>query len=92
MTIALIGKEDSVRASARVGLVSSGSSEALAEAVAQAGHEATVFSSWDQLAEARANGPLDVVFCHEALAGDVPATVDAPILAIGASTLSLIHI
>jgi len=86
MTIALIGKEDSVRAAARVGLVSSGSSEALAEAVAQAGHEATVYSSWTELAEDQANGPLDVVFCHEALAGDVPATVEAPILAIGEGT------
>jgi len=86
MTIALIGNENSVRATARVGLVSPQGSDELTTAVEQAGHEAVTYASWDELVRSAVEQPVDVIFCHESLAGDVPADVAAPVLSVGDDT------
>ena len=78
MTIALIGNENSVRATARIGLVSPQGSDELTTAVEQAGHEAVSYTSWNALVEGSVEQPVDVIFCDEAMAADVPAGVTVP--------------
>ncbi|MFN3243017.1 MAG: sigma-54-dependent transcriptional regulator [Planctomycetota bacterium] len=82
MTIALIGNENSVRATARIGLVSPQGSDELTTAVEQAGHEAVPYTSWNALVEGSVEQPVDVIFCHEAMAADVPAGVTVPVLRV----------
>ena len=86
MTIALIGNENSVRATARIGLVLRQDSDQLTTAVEQAGHEAVAYSSWNELVDGSVERPVDVIFCHEALAADVPAGVTAPVLRVDDGT------
>ena len=65
MTIALIIKEDSIRATARVGLVSPEGSEQFASTIEHVGQEVVACSSWSELMTKASAGALDIVFCHE---------------------------
>ena len=82
MTIALIGKEDSVRAAARIGLVSPQGAEGFSQRVEQAGHQLTTASDWSQLVQSSTAQPVDVVFCHHTMTAAVPAGFRAPVLCV----------
>ena len=84
MTIALIGNEGLVSVAARIGLVAPAGADGLSLLADQAGHQVTVSETWEELLTAVGETPLDVVFCHESLAGDVPAGFVAPVLSVGA--------
>ncbi|MFT4513462.1 MAG: DNA-binding NtrC family response regulator [Planctomycetota bacterium] len=80
MTIALIVTEDSVRATARVGLVSPEGSELLAATIEHVGHEVVACSSWSELMKRASEGALDIVFCHESNLDAMPSECNAPVL------------
>ncbi len=80
MTIALIIKEDSIRATARVGLVSPEGSEQFASTIEHVGHEVVACSSWSELMTKASEGALDIVFCHESCFEDMPSDCGAPVL------------
>ena len=80
MTIALIVTEDSVRASARVGLVSPEGSEHLATTIERGGHEVTACSSWNELLTQASERELDIVFCHESCIDAMPSECSVPVL------------
>ena len=61
MTIALIGREDSIRAHARVGLVALTGSDGLATSIASSGNEALACASWDELIEHARQSAVDLV-------------------------------
>ena len=82
MTTALIGREDSVRAHARVGLVSRQGFSELAEAVAQAGHEAVACASWSELCDEARTAPVDIVLCHEPCLEDLPGEWATPVVRV----------
>ena len=83
MTMALIGKEDSIRASARVAVVSPSACAELTDAVVAAGHEVETYASWGVWSEQATATAADLVFCDEALVDQIPAGVTAPVLRIG---------
>ena len=80
MTIAIIGTQDSVRARARVGLVSPQGSEQLAASIEHGGHEAVCCTSWAELAQQADLGTLDLVLCHESWVCQKPAQLQVPVL------------
>ncbi|MFT7534799.1 MAG: DNA-binding NtrC family response regulator [Hyphomicrobiaceae bacterium] len=80
MTIAFIVTEDSVRATARVGLVSPEGSEQLADTITHVGHEVVACSSWSELTSRASEGALDLVFCHESCLDAMPIECIAPVL------------
>lgn len=82
MTIALIGKEDSIRAAARIGLVSPQGAEGFNHRVERAGHQLTTASDWSEMLESAIAQPVDVVFCHHSMRGGVPAGFRAPVLCV----------
>lgn len=83
MTIALIGTEDSIRATARVGLVSPQANEDLAVSITHYGHEAVSTTSWQDLGEQAEGSTLDVVFCDESLVKDMPESFAVPVISLG---------
>ena len=85
MTMALIGKEDSIRATAQVAFVSPGACAELADAVVAAGHEVRTYASWAEYSERAAADATDLVFCDVSVEGDVPAGLEAPVLRVDAS-------
>ena len=85
MTMALIGKEDSIRATAQVAFVSPGACAELADAVVAAGHEVRTYASWAEWSERAAADATDLVFCDVSVEGDVPAGLEAPVLRVDAS-------
>lgn len=85
MTMALIGKEDSVRAPARVVLVSPGGCAELADAVVAAGHEVCVYASWSEWSSTPGAEPIDLAFCDVSLVDEIPAAVTAPVLRVDAA-------
>jgi DNA-binding NtrC family response regulator len=80
MTIALIGKEDSVRVTARVGLVSPQATEELAVSITHVGHEAISCASWQELIEYQESNAIDLVFCHESFVKDMPDSCNVPVI------------
>lgn len=84
MTIALIGTEDSVRATARVGLVSPQASDELAVSITHVGHEAISCTNWEELTEHAEHESLDLVFCHESCVDSMPAEFGVPVIRIEA--------
>ena len=80
MTIALIVTEDSIRATARVGLVSPEGSEQLAATIERMGHEVMACSSWAELMTQASEGALDIVFCHESCLGAMPSECQVPVM------------
>lgn len=90
MTIALIGKENSDCATARVGVVTSRGDTELTDQVSNAGASYEVFEDWSGLLEASACQPFDMVFCRESVTAAAPAGFTAPILCVsdGASPSS----
>ena len=80
MNIALIDKENSVRVSARIGLVSPKGCEGLVASVAGTGHETIVCESWGSLAQQTDVDALDIVFCHESCQASMPTHLTVPVL------------
>ena len=80
MNIALIDKENSVRVTARIGLVSPQGCKGLMASVANTGHETTACESWDALAQQADIEALDIVFCHESCIASMPNTLTVPVL------------
>ncbi len=80
MTIALIGTEDSVRATARVGLVSPQANEELAVSITHVGHETISCTDWNELEERAQSESLDLVFCHESCIESMPAEWSVPVI------------
>lgn len=80
MTIALIGTEDSVRATARVGLVSPQANEELAVRITHVGHEMISCTDWNELEERAKNEALDLVFCHESCVESMPTDWSVPVV------------
>lgn len=85
MTMALIGKEDSVRVTARVVLVSPLACTELVDAVVAAGHEVHAYTSWREWSEREPTDTMDLVFCDDSLVGELPAGVEAPVVRMDAS-------
>jgi len=80
MTIALIGTENSVRATARVGLVTPEGREQLVASIEHVGHQAVACRSWDELTEQADSGAFDIVFCHESCLDGKPELWSVPVL------------
>jgi DNA-binding NtrC family response regulator len=80
MTMALNVTKDSIRATARVGLVSPQGSEQFASTIEHLGHEVVTCSSWSDLMTKASEGALDLVFCHESCLDAMPSACGTPAL------------
>ena len=80
MNIALIDKENPVRVSARVGLVSPQGCEGLVASIASTGHETMACESWGALAQQADIVALDIVLCHQSCIASMPSKLTVPVL------------
>ncbi|MFK7739401.1 MAG: sigma-54-dependent transcriptional regulator [Planctomycetota bacterium] len=81
MTIALIGKENVTRTSARVALVSVRGSDFISE-IERGRHEAIYFDTWQQFEQREGAGTFDLVLCDEDVRSDVPDRIGQPVICV----------
>ncbi|MFO1076491.1 MAG: sigma 54-interacting transcriptional regulator [Planctomycetota bacterium] len=87
MTTALIGHPGTRTGKARVAIVARQLAGELTEHLSRQKLDGGEFTSWEELATARAGGePYDLVLYDDAMAGDVPADLDAPAILVSERT------
>jgi len=82
MTIALIGRENAIRAQARVALVSKQDLAGMADAIVRGGNDAVACESWDEFTAESGEHAFDLVLCDEASADDMPSDIQTPVIRV----------
>jgi DNA-binding NtrC family response regulator len=80
MTTAFIGKTGPLTQKARVAVLARTDTTQLTALLTRAGHEAIEHAEWAALRTHAEQGTIDLVFCDEALAAELPTDVGAPVI------------